>query len=202
MCAVEPARRLREIGREGHVKHPAGRLAHLGERHSGLTRPRRPDHHKGNLVAAHRLLRIVEDERSVEEFEFGSLRGQPSQLQPAARGWLRLRRRIIGTALDLRPVDRGPAQKAGFFIGVIRDHFQKQADRFAPMRRELHQEPRLVVEFGAPVRRRRQLLKAGRGEISAGQRGANFLDRLGELARREITIGDDLHLQILPKSPI
>ena len=127
----------------------------------GDTRPRRPDHHKGNLVAAHRLLRIVEDERSVEEFEFGSLRGQPSQLQPAARGWLRLQRRIIGTALDLRPVDRGSAQKAGFFVGVIRDHFQKQADRFAPMRRELHQEPRLVVEFGAPVRRRRQLLRAG-----------------------------------------
>ena len=191
--AVEPARRLREIGRVGHVKHPAGRLPHLGERHGGLARPRRSDDHEGNLVAAHRLLRFVEDNRSVEEFKFGSLRGQPSQLHPAARGWLGLRRHIIGTAFDLQPVDRGAAQKAGFFIGVIEDHFQKQADRFAPMRRELHQEPRLVVEFGAPVRRRRQLLKAGRGEISAGQRGANFLDRLGEPARREITIGDDSH---------
>ena len=145
-------------------------------------------------MTAHRLLRFVEDDRSVEEFKFGSLRGQPSQLQPAARGWLRLRRRIIGTAFDLRPVDRGAAQKAGFFIGVIRDHFEKQADRFAPMRRELHQESRLVVELGAPVRRRRQFLEAGRGEISPGQRGADFFDRLGEPARREITIGDDSHL--------
>ena len=130
-------------------------------------------------MTAHRLLRFVEDDRSVEEFKFGSLRGQPSQLQPAARGWLRLRRRIIRTAFDLRPVDRGTAQKAGFFIDVIRDHFEKQADRFAPMRRELHQELRLVVELGAPVRRRRQFLEAGRGEISPGQRGADFLDRLG-----------------------
>ena len=65
-------------------------------------------------MTAHRLLRFVEDDRSVEEFKFGSLRGQPSQLQPAARGWLRLRRRIIGTTFDLRPVDRAPRRKRDF----------------------------------------------------------------------------------------
>ena len=104
VCAVESARRLREIGRERHVEHRTGRLAHLGERHGGLARPCRADDHKGNLVAAHRLLRVVEDDRFVEEFEFGGLRRAtieaPARRAAAGSG---SRRHIIGTVFDLRP---------------------------------------------------------------------------------------------------
>ena len=80
MRAVETARRLGQIGRQRHIEDLSHRLPHLGERHRCLTRARGADDDERWRMAAHRLLRGVENNWLVEEIEFHGFRRQPLEL--------------------------------------------------------------------------------------------------------------------------
>ena len=193
MRAVEPARRLRQIGRERHIKNVSSRLAHLGERHGRLARACRADDDERRRMAAHRLLGGVENDRLVDEIEFHGLRRQPLELPAQARARLGLRRQIVRTGLDLVAIHRRAPQEAGLFVGVVGDHLQKQADGFAVVRGKLHQEARLVAELGAPIGRGGEFLEPGGGEVAAGERRAQSFERFGEAAGAEVAVCDDSH---------
>ena len=100
---------------------------------------------------------------------------------------------IVRAGLDLVAIHRRAPQESGFFVGVIGDHLQKQADGFVFVGRELHQQARLVAELGAPIGRRDEFLEPGGGEVAAGQRGAQAFERLGEAAGAEVAVCDDSH---------
>ena len=191
--AVEPARRLRQIGRERHIKNASSRLAHFGERHGRLARARGADDDERRRMAAHRLLGGVENDRLVDEIEFHRLRRQPLELPAQARARLGLRRQIVRAGLDLVAIHRRAPQEAGLFVGVVGDHLQKQADGFAVVRGKLHQEARLVAELGAPIGRGGEFLEPGGGEVAAGERRAQSFERFGEAAGAEVAICDDSH---------
>ena len=191
--AVEPARRLRQIGRERHIKNVSGRLAHLGERHGRLARARGADDDERRRMAAHRLLGGVENDRLVDEIEFHGLRRQPLELPAQARARLGLRRQIVRAGLDLVAIHRRAPQEAGLFVGVVGDHLQKQADGFAVVRGKLHQEARLVAELGAPIGRGGEFLEPGGGEVAAGERRAQSFERFGEAAGAEVAVCDNSH---------
>ena len=191
--AIDPTRRLRQIGRKRHVKDASGRLAHLGERHGGLARARGADDDERRRMAAHRLLRGVENDRLVDEVEFHRLGRKPFEFPAQARARLGLKREVVRAGLDLVAIHRRAAQEAGLFIGVIGDHFQKQADGFAIEGDELQQQARLVAELGAPIRRRGQFLEPGGGKVAARQRGAQTFERFGEAAGAEVSVCDDSH---------
>ena len=88
-------------------------------------------------MAAHRLLRGVENNRLVEEIEFHGFRRQPLELPARARARLGLRREIVRAGLDLVAIHRRAPQETGLFVGVIGDHLQKQADGFAVVRAQI-----------------------------------------------------------------
>ena len=193
VCAVEPARCLRQIGRERHIKNASSRLTHLGECYGRLARARRADDDERRRVAAHRLLGGVEYDRLIDEIKFHRLRRQPLELPAQARARLGLRRQIVRTGLDLVAIHRRAPQEAGLFVGVVGDHLQEQADGFAVVRNKLHQEARLVAELGAPIGRGGEFLKPCGGEVAAGERRAQSFERFGEAAGAEVAICDDSH---------
>ena len=112
--AIEPARRLGQIGGERHIEDISRRLAHLGERHRRLAGARGADDDDRRRMAAHRLLRGVENDRLVEEIEFHRLRRQPLELPARAR--LRLGRgaRSSGPASILSRSTGAPRRKRDF----------------------------------------------------------------------------------------
>ena len=80
-------------------------------------------------MTAHRLLRLVEDDRLSRNWNSAACAGdRPST---ARRGWLPVRRAASSDGFDLRPVDDRHTQKAGFLIDVIGDHFPETGRPFA-----------------------------------------------------------------------
>ena len=102
-------------------------------------------------MATHGLLGGVQNDRLVDEIELDGLRWQPLEFPAQTRARLGLRLEIVGAGLDLVAIYRCAPQEAGLFIGVIGDHLQKQADRFAVVGHKLQQETGLVTELAAPI---------------------------------------------------
>ena len=104
--------------------------------------------------------------------------------------------RHIRGLLDLAGIDPRATQKSGFFIGVVVDDFEKQADRLAAVADELHEQPALVVQFGPPVRRRRQLSDPCGAKILARDGRADPRQRLLQAVSVQPLIGQDSHDQV------
>ena len=198
MRAIEPARRLSEIGRLGDVEHPPAGLAQFGQCDRGLAGPRRPQHDHRRRPQSYCFLDVIEHDRLVEQDKLIAGRMEPSQSGGSSAWGGRIGRQHVGGGaircqLDLVGIDPRAAQEARLLIGMVVDNLEKQTDDLAAVTDELHKQPALVIELCPPVRRGRQLLDRGSPKVSVRDRRPDPAHGLLQALGAEPLIGEDSH---------
>ena len=188
---VQSARGLRQVGRQRDVEHPAFGFTQLGQRDGCLSGAGRADDDHRRRQPRHGVLRVVEHDRFVEQFELCSARVQPVQRQAIER---RDRGGIgRGLALDLGFVHRRAAQEAGALVGVVLDHLQRQAYRLAADAGELQQQPVGIVELGPVEGAGMQLLHISAAEVARLDSGAHLVESRAHAAQVKVFVLEQAH---------